>query len=129
MLMHSRRRFMGTCAAGLTALGLLPVRAGAAEEIGSEAFAAMVGDRFYLANYTGLGGGTVKLMSVDEISVAPELDQFQLHLRGRRGRRLSEGLYTVTNWVGNPNFDLHVLPTGVDRRNRELYLACFAQIR
>lgn len=129
MLMHSRRRFMGACAAGLTALGFLPARASAQEMIGSGAYAEMVGDRFYLANYTGLDGGTVRLMSVDEIGVEPALDQFQLRLRGRRGRRLSEGLYAVTNWVGNPNFDLHVLPTGVDRRNRELYLACFAHIR
>jgi hypothetical protein len=120
---------MGACAAGLTALGLLPVRAGAAEPIGSQAFAEMVGDRFYLANYTELDEGVVRLMSVEEINVAPELEQFQLNLRGRRGRRLPEGLYTVTNWVGNPNFDLHVLPTGVDKRNRELYLACFARIR
>ncbi|MCZ6640290.1 MAG: hypothetical protein O7F71_01830 [Gammaproteobacteria bacterium] len=120
---------MGACAAGLAALWLPPIRAGAAASIGSQAFAAMVGDRFHLANYSGTDQGIAKLISVEQIGVAAELDQFHLRFRGRRGVRLSEGLYAVTNWNGHPNFDLHVLPTGVDRRDRELYIASFAQIR
>ena len=43
--------------------------------------------------------------------------------------RLSEGLYAVSNWDGHPDFDLHVRPTGVDSRDRELYMASFARIR
>ena len=120
---------MGACAAVLASVGWLPLRASAADLLGSQAYAAMVGDRFYLAGYNGTDGGTVKLLAIEEIGVAPELDQFHLRLRGRRRARLAEGLYAVTNWNGHPNFDLHVQPTGVDRRGRELYIASFAQLR
>ena len=89
----------------------------------------MVGSRFYLAGYNGTDGGVVKLIGIDELDAAPELDQFHLRFRGRRRARLAEGLYAVTNWSGYPNFDLHVQPTGVDRRGRELYIASFAQFR
>ncbi len=129
MLVRSRRRFIGACAAGLATLWLPPLKLSAATVIVSRAFAEMVGDRFHLANYTGFDQGIVKLISVEQIGVAPELDQFHLRFRGRRRARLAEGLYGVTNWVGHPNFDLHVRPTGVDRRGREYYIASFAQIR
>ena len=129
MLVSSRRRFMSACAAVLAAAGIPSMKAFAADEIGSEAFATMVKDRFHLASYGGTDEGTVKLISCEETGAAPELDQFYLHLRGRRGKRLSEGLYYVSNSQGNPNFDLHVQPTGVDSRNRELYIATFALIR
>ncbi len=120
---------MGACATGLAALGLLPLRTSAAEPLECRAYAAMVGDRFYLANHSSPDRGKVRLISVEEIGVAPELDQFHLRFRGRRGGRLSEGFYAVTNWNGHPYFDLHVLPTGVDRRDREFYIASFARIR
>ncbi|MCZ6619093.1 MAG: twin-arginine translocation signal domain-containing protein [Gammaproteobacteria bacterium] len=130
MLVRSRRRFMGACAAGLAALGLTPVRVSAADPIGSRAFAAMVGDYFYLASYSNREQGKVKLFSVEEIGVARELDQFHLRFkRSRRGARLSEGLFAVTNWGGHPYFDIHLQPFGVDRNNREMYIASFAQIR
>ena len=120
---------MRACAAVFAATGFPSLRVFAADEIGSQAFAAMVGDRFHLAGVNGTEEGTVKLMSVEEVGAAPELDQFYLHLRGRRGKRLSEGLYYVSNSQGNPNFDLHVQPTGVAGRGRELYTASFALIR
>ncbi len=129
MLVGSRRRFMGACAAVVAALGFPSVRAFAADPIGSEAFATMVKDRFHLASYTGTDEGIVKLISCDDIDVAPELDQFYLHMRGRRHKRLSEGRYFVSNWNGHPNFDLHVQPTTVDSRDREHYVASFALIR
>ncbi len=53
----------------------------------------MVGDRFHLANYSGTDQGIAKLISVEQIGVAAELDQFHLRFRGRHGVRLSEGLY------------------------------------
>ena len=129
MLVGSRRRFMGACAAVVAALGFPSIKANASDPIGSQAFAAMVKDRFHLASYTGTDEGILKLISCEDIGDAPELDQFYLRLRGRRGKRLSEGLYYVSNSQGNPNFDLHVQPTGVDSRNRELYIATFALIR
>ena len=129
MQTRSRRGFLGACAAGLAALGLAPVRARAADPVGSEGFSAMVGDRFYLANHSSPDQGRVKMIALEEVDVAPELDQFHVRFRGRRGARLPEGMYAVTNWDGHPYFDVHVLPTGVDSRNRELYLASFAQLR
>ena len=129
MLVSSRRRFMSACAAVLAAAGFPSMKAFAADEIGSEAFATMVKDRFHLASYDGADEGIVKLISCKETGDAPELDQFYLHLRGRRNRRLAEGRYFVSNWSGHPNFDLHVQPTDVDSRNREHYVASFALIR
>ena len=120
---------MGACAAALAALGLRPKTSLAQEVLGSQAFDAMVGDRFYLANQTNSEQGIAKLTACKATGSAPELDQFYLLLRGRRGVRLSEGLYAVTNWDGHPNFDLHVQPTHIDRRKRERYIASFAQLR
>jgi hypothetical protein len=129
MPVRSRREFMGACAAGLAALGLQSEKTIAADLIGSQAFAEMVGDRFYLAGFNGTDGGKVKLIAVEGIGIAPELDQFHLRLRGGRRAQLPEGTYSATNWSGHPNFDVHVQPTGVDRRGRELYIASFAQLR
>jgi hypothetical protein len=41
---------------------------------------------------------------------------------------MAEGLYSVTNWKGHPNFDVHVVPTTADSRGRMRYLATFVQL-
>ena len=51
-----------------------------------------------------------------------------VRFRGRRVPAMAEGLYSVTNWKGHPNFEIHVVPTTADRRGRMRYLATFAQL-
>ena len=129
MLVRSRRQFMGACAAALAALGIRPKNSLAQEVLGSQADDAMVGDSFYLARPTPTDPGTVPLPACNTVGSATELDQFCLLLRGKRGVRHSEGISAVTNWDGHPNFNLHVQPTHIDKRNRERYIANFAQLR
>lgn len=127
--MQSRRGFIGTCAAALAAIGFGSTRALAAEELGIADFAAMIKGRFYFANSSGTAYGKVRLLKVVDRSLEAGISQFDLRFRGNRGVSLPEGMYTVSNWSGYPNFDVHIKLTGADRRGRELYSANFAQLR
>ncbi len=126
MQTQSRRGFIGTCAAGLVALGVDPAKVLASEQLGVADFQAMVGSRFYLAGSSV--GGKVKLVACNEISSAGGVSQFDVKFRGFRSTSLADGQYSVTNWSGHPNFEVFIKRVGVDSRGREIYLANFAQM-
>ena len=128
MQLQSRRGFIGTVAAGLTAMGLAPRATFADETLGYGEFLSLKKARFYFASADGSVGGKVQLIKVEEKSTADSISQFALTFRGVRGVSLPEGTYTATNWDGLPNFDVHIVPVGVDSRDRELFLATFAQL-
>jgi len=129
MQIQSRRGFIGSVAAGIASLSLDPSKVFAAETLGLTEFTEMVKTRFYFANSDGTAYGRVKLLSVEDTSLDAGVSQFNLHFRGNRNVTLSEGLYSVTNWSGLPNFDVHIQMVGTDSRGRELYLANFAQLQ
>ena len=100
----------------------------AGEAVTGEQLAGWVGDRFYFANTDGLDEGVVKLIKVERLDDSDGIQRYFVRFRGRRVPAMAEGLYSVTNWKGHPNFDIHVVPTTVDRRGRMRYLATFVQL-
>ena len=119
----------GSVAASIASLTLGPSKVFASETLSLAEFSEMVQTKFYFANADGTAYGRVKLLSVEDTSLAAGVSQFDLHFRGNRNVVLPEGLYNVTNWSGLPNFDVHIQMVGTDSRGRELYLANFAQLQ
>jgi hypothetical protein len=114
---------------GLATLALAPGAVFAAgEAVSGDQLAGWVGDRFYFANTDGLDEGVVKLIKVEQLDSSDGIQRYFVRFRGRRVPAMAEGLYSVTNWKGHPNFDVHVVPTTADRRGRMRYLATFVQL-
>lgn len=128
----SRRGFLRTCIRAATGLATLAFAPGAVLAAGEGVTGAQledwVGGRFYFANTTGLDEGVVKLIKVERLDDSDGVQRYFVRFRGRRVPAMAEGLYSVTNWQGHPNFEVHVLPTTADKRGRMRYLATFAQI-
>jgi hypothetical protein len=114
---------------GFAALAVAPGSVFAAGEgVTGAQLADWVGERFYFANTADLDEGVVKLIKVERLDNSDGIQRYFVRFRGRRVPAMEEGLYSVTNWKGRPNFEIHVVPTTADSRGRMRYLATFAQL-
>lgn len=121
---RSRRGFIAR-AASIAGLAIAPSQSLLANSDTGQVLRECVGLRLHLTGMQSSDSGRVKVLSLEEYSDAAT-DQFTLRMRGRRGRRLPEGIYTANNWAGLPAFDVHIVPAGIDGRDREIYVASFA---
>jgi len=128
--MIDRRGFVKGSTLGLLAAGLSPVllmsgrSAGSAGELSAAAFSAQEGTWFELRDDDA---HHVRLIAVDEVPVAPELEQFRLVFRGPANDSVPEGAYDATSESGG-SYHLFVQPSGSDA-DGNLYLACVSVFR
>jgi Domain of unknown function (DUF6916) len=126
--MRSRREFIGSVAVTAGALSLAPGWALAEDTLALADYTEMLKTTFFLANADGTASGKAKLVRIFSSPTNNGLSQFSLKFRGNAGVSLPEGMYLADNWAGLPQFDIHIIPVGVNAKGRELYMAHFAHL-